>query len=127
MPTSAAKKKPKKTTKKRNNEEKTFQLQIIALARKYNWDVYSVPDSRTVTSKGFPDLILMHSSKKLIIAAELKTEKGRVTKEQHKWLTGFRQHVPTYIWRPNQFNFIKHLLKHGDLPNTQYPADVVKR
>jgi len=57
--------------------EKEFQDRVIELAKWEKWLAYHVPDSRRVTSPGFPDLVLLRAPD--LVFAELKSEKGRVT------------------------------------------------
>jgi len=81
--------------------ESDFQSAVIALAKQYGWRVYHVPDSRRVTDKGFPDLTLLHKEQGRVIFAELKSEKGRVTKDQMLWLAGLQTSgAEVAVWRP---------------------------
>jgi len=59
---------------------------------------------------GFPDLCMCRD--KRIIFAELKTEKGKTTVEQEKWLEKFNKtSAEVYLWRPSDFNKICEILK----------------
>jgi hypothetical protein len=75
--------------------------QILDLAAGFGWTLtYHVPDSRRVNA-GFPDWVLAHPGHERVIYAELKTEIGRVSPEQRRWLdvltaSGHEVHV----WRP---------------------------
>lgn len=79
--------------------EAAFQLQVENLADFYGWRFFHAPDNRPITAKsgrryvqsvkaGFPDLVLSRGIE--LIVAELKTETGRVAKEQDAWLDSFR-------------------------------------
>ena len=86
--------------------EKEFQDRVIELAKWERWLAYHVPDSRRVTSPGFPDLVLLKESGSDLVFAELKSEKGRVTPNQKKWLEGLGkvQRIHTHIWRPSDWD-----------------------
>ena len=80
--------------------------QVKALAFTYGWMAHHAQPSMTRTgrylttgSAGFPDLVLAHDKRGFILA-ELKTDIGRVSKQQVEWLTACDPHVECYIWRP---------------------------
>lgn len=68
--------------------EKQFQGAVVELAEAQGWLVYHVPDSRQVagTGKGFPDLVMAHRARAMLVICENKTEKGQLTPEQKRWL-----------------------------------------
>ena len=103
--------------KKRNYEERDFQNSVLQLNRdeNYGWIVYSIPDSRGATARGYPDLTFMHPDSGLMFVAELKATKGRISKEQHVWLTHLSKYMPAHIWRPDDMPQIKYMLSTGDL------------
>jgi len=59
---------------------------------------------------GFPDLTLVRDGH--IIFAELKSQKGRIKKEQQAWLDRLQEngHVEVYLWRPSDLTFINERL-----------------
>lgn len=87
----------------RNMTERDLQAQIVELAKAYGWTVYHTHDSRR-SEPGFPDLTLVRNGH--LIFAELKTEKGKTSEAQDKWLTELREaettsrRVRVYLWRP---------------------------
>lgn len=82
--------------------EKTFQQQVINLARQLGWKAYHPYDSRR-SVPGYPDLTLCHAEHG-VIWAELKTEKGRVSPAQREWLDHLTAAGQTaVIWRPRQW------------------------
>lgn len=81
--------------------ESVFQSKVIAMAKRLGWEHYHTHDSRRSVA-GFPDLVLVQPQKGWIIYRELKTEKGRVSKDQWHWLGMLRacgQDVD--VWRPS--------------------------
>lgn len=89
--------------------EKTFQQQVLDLAKLTGWRTYHVHDSRR-SNPGFPDLVLVRRGR--MVFAELKTRKGRVSREQQAWLDDLRA-CPTaevFLWRPDDLPVIAKVL-----------------
>jgi hypothetical protein len=66
---------------------------------------------------GFPDLVLVRPP--VIIIAELKSARGRLSSSQRAWLERFQQcsvpgRVETYIWRPGDWAEILRILSGGN-------------
>ena len=96
--------------------ERDFQRQVVELARLHGWRVYSIPDSRRSTEKGYPDLTLWHAKRKEVVFAELKTNKGKLRPEQvtvHAEMQSCG--LTVYVWRPEGWDEIERVL--GPLPN----------
>ena len=49
---------------------------------------------------GFPDLVLVHKERRLLLFAELKSEKGKVEPEQQAWLEALEAAHAAVVWRP---------------------------
>lgn len=76
--------------------ERELQTEVIRIAKAYNWEVYFTFDSR-LSPRGFPDLVLVRER---VIFAELKTETGRLSKEQIKWRKKLLEaNAEYYLWR----------------------------
>lgn len=94
--------------------EVAFQRQVIQLARLLGWMVYHTLDSRG-SSAGFPDLVLVRERDRRLIFAELKTDIGRVRKEQSEWLAALGAvrsvAVEVYLWRPADLDEIAGVLR----------------
>ena len=90
--------------------EKQFMRNVIDLARILGFAVYHTHDSRR-SQGGWPDLVLLKDGR--MIAAELKSERGRVTREQQAWLDGLGTiaGVESYLWRPADWNHIGDILQ----------------
>ena len=92
--------------------EADFQKTVIELAQKMGWLVAHFRPARTekgwrtpvsADGKGFPDLIMVHEQYGWIVVAEIKSETGKVTPEQDKWLKAFQACLPfdVFTWRAN--------------------------
>ena len=100
--------------------EAEFQQQVIDLAHLYGWHVNHTRRSigkhgRWVTAtscRGFPDLTTWNPRQLRFLFAELKTEKGRVTPDQHDVLASMAETgIEVYVWRPSDFDVIQAVLK----------------
>jgi len=113
----------KPAAKKRKQPEGDFTKQVIALAQLHGWRVAHFrpawvgegENRRMVTpvqgdGKGFPDLILVRG--KILLAAELKVGKNKVTPEQEIWLSAFDGVPGCYAmeWRPEDWDEIEERL-----------------
>lgn len=95
--------------------EADFMAAVVATAQHSGWRCVHVRPgnerSSTVSGAprrndiaGFPDLLLIHPGAARIVAAELKTNTGRLTAHQKKWLQDLRAAgVETYVWRPSNW------------------------
>jgi hypothetical protein len=93
--------------------EAQLQDAIIRYAKNRGYLVYHTYDSRRSES-GFPDLVLAHPDGRLIFA-ELKSEKGTLSKAQKRWLFTLRQPAlvkviigwteayQVHVWRPSDW------------------------
>lgn len=78
--------------------EKEWQGQVVKLARTLGWKIYHPFDSRR-SARGWPDLSLVRER---LVCAELKTEHGKLTRDQREWLTALAQAgAEVYLWRPS--------------------------
>jgi hypothetical protein len=69
---------------------------------------YHQPDSR-MSNKGWPDLVIGGPRKAIFV--ELKTEKGRVTREQQDWINTLKHSGATvFVWRPSDWPEVQRVL-----------------
>ena len=88
--------------------EREWQAQVVDAARLMGWRVYHTHDSRR-SEPGWPDLALVRDR---LVMAELKTDTGRVSNDQQKWLALLTAAgVETYLWRPSDFDEVLAVLK----------------
>ena len=101
--------------------EKQFQAAVVEYAELNGWLVYHTYDSRR-SNPGFPDLVLVRDG--WLVFAELKTEKGVVSRKQREWLEALAavswrlSTRPGYepalilarIWRPSDWPQIEQAL-----------------
>lgn len=92
----------------RPESEVSFQDAIIAAARYLGWKVYHTHDSRR-SPAGFPDLVLV---KDKVLYREVKTEKGRLTREQADWILALRAAgADAGVWRPSDWDALEKELR----------------
>ena len=60
-------KQPPERQKKHKTPEAAFQAKIIEKAHEFGWEVYHAGDSRRVTSKGFPDVVIACPERGIIV------------------------------------------------------------
>ena len=97
--------------------EDGFQKAIIELFELHGWRVYHVArvkgHLRSKTGVGFLDLCM--ARKHQIIFAELKSETGVVSDDQHEWidvLETVSKHsnmVNVFVWRPEHWSAIERI------------------
>ncbi len=89
--------------------EKQFMQQVIDLARLCGWLVYHPFDSRR-SAAGFPDLVMVRGQ--IVIFAELKTERGRLSTAQANWLDRLigARGTGVFCWRPSDWPEIERVL-----------------
>lgn len=89
--------------------EKDFLAQVVKLTKMYGWETYHTWSSLH-SAQGYPDLTLVKPP--LLIFAELKSEKGKISEFQKKWIQWLKDcGVEVYVWRPSQFDEIVERLK----------------
>ena len=81
--------------------EREFQQAIIDLAKANGWLVYHTYDSRR-SEPGFPDLVLTNGRR--VVFAEVKTNGGRTTEAQERWLRLLSDaNADVFVWRPRHW------------------------
>lgn len=62
--------------------------------------------------KGFPDWVFVHPVLRLLVIAELKSERGKLSPDQELWIETLQKvlGVETYVWRPSDMPEIRRVL-----------------
>ena len=96
--------------------EASFLQQVKALAYLHGWAFHHATPSQTSKGKwittgapGFPDLVMAHPERGVIMA-ELKTTKGKHTELQLDWMSRIGPYAECYLWRPSDIDFIAQRL-----------------
>ena len=95
--------------------EREFQRTVRELAEAYGWTVFCTWQSKH-SPPGELDLRLVRPPR--YVVAELKSERGKLTKEQAETLL-LLQACPAlevYLWRPSNLTEIERILEYGEGP-----------
>lgn len=92
--------------------EAQLQSAVIELAHLLHWRCAHFRPAQTQTGRwltpvaadgaGFPDLLMARGQ--VLIAAELKTAKGRLSPAQTEWLDALSNACDVYVWRPQDWS-----------------------
>jgi len=82
----------------------------VPAATLHRWAWYHTRDSRQFRP-GWPDLVLTRDGR--LIVAELKTDTGRVTRDQQAWLDKLAacHGVTAHVWRPADWPHVMAALR----------------
>lgn len=100
--------------------ERSFQSQVIDLAKQAGWSVAHWHDSRRQVrpgvhvgdkdAAGFPDLVICRPPELMVV--ELKAEKGRLSVAQREWLRLLDLcGVETHVYRPSDWPAVNERLQ----------------
>lgn len=89
--------------------EVAWQRMVCDLAELRGWRWHHQHYSKR-SPAGWPDLVLVRGPR--LVAAELKSERGRVRPEQRVWLDALAAvpGVETYLWRPSAWAQVQAVL-----------------
>ena len=89
--------------------EKSWQGQVIKLAKTLGYEFIYFTWNSKHSPRGFPDLIILREGR--MIVAELKREDGNLTPEQYFWLLEFMKVTDdAYLWKPSDWEGVKSVL-----------------
>ena len=92
--------------------EKGFQGWVVDYARLHGWDVFH-PRWSIQSASGWPDLALVRPPR--LVFAELKSERGKLSAAQRRWLNQLEQcAVEVYVWKPSDRDRIVVVLGPDD-------------
>ena len=87
--------------------EKRWMWKVIRHAEARGWRYYHVINA-TMAPPGWPDLVLVRER---VIFAELKTRKGKLTRDQESWLKSLRDaRAEVYVWLPKHWPEVERTL-----------------
>ena len=100
--------------------EADFQRWVVDVAQIFGWLCHHSRPARKADgswstpitgTKGFVDLVLCHPRRGVLILAELKTDRGRLTLEQGVWLEALNEAgAHAVVWRPRDRERIEAIL-----------------
>jgi VRR-NUC domain-containing protein len=103
--------------------ETAWQDWIAELARLHGWRAAHFRPARTMhgwrtavgyDGAGWPDLVLVHPQRRLILYREVKTDRGRRRPEQERWAAWLGDAGADYaIWQPRHRPEVVELLTDG--------------
>ena len=76
----------------RDMPEAEVQRRLEAALRRAGYLVMHIRDARAQNLTGFPDVVALHADGRLFVA-ECKTERGKTTVMQDRWLVRFATHA----------------------------------
>lgn len=114
--------------------EKVLQARVVQCAKENGFVLPPVDPESTVKHRrrpfvlayhtyssrrsvpGFPDLVMLSPGTGRCIVAELKTETGKLSVEQERWLEAFRKNpgIEVFVWRPSDWPEITRILGGKD-------------
>ena len=92
--------------------EQGFQNEVTSIADKNGWLWFHHPYEDGPVRSGWPDLVLVHPRRKLLLFRELKRERGPLTREQSEFLYALQAvGADAKIWKPNDWDEIVKVLE----------------
>lgn len=90
----------------RAKSEKEWHAEVVALLQWHGYSVYHAWSSQH-SEAGFPDLFAIHKRTGDRFAAELKTQTGRLSEHQLRWMALFDlARIDWYCWRPSDVDVV---------------------
>jgi hypothetical protein len=91
--------------------EEAFRQQVRQIARMYGWTMQYHTYSSRRSDAGWPDEVLVHPQRGRVLFVELKTDTGRITAAQQRWLDTLAGcGMETHVWRPRDMDNIVAIL-----------------
>ena len=105
--------------------EADFKDILISVARRYGWLVHHDLPAQNSRGRwathvqgdaGFPDLILLHPNSGKLFAIELKSEKGKTSPGQKRWLMAFEKSgIYNAVLKPSDMEYALYLLTNHQI------------
>lgn len=92
--------------------EHAWQSEVEGYLCRGGWAYVHLRDSRRQNATGWPDLFAVRlAPRPRALAIELKTQRGRTTPGQERWLALLAAvGVETHVWRPAQVDEVRRVL-----------------
>lgn len=100
--------------------EAAWQAQVAELAHTFGWRLAHFRPARTVhgwrtagqyDAKGWPDLVLVHPDRQLVLFRELKADAGRLDDDQTRWRGWLTDAGADWdLWQPRDLELVVHVL-----------------
>ena len=87
--------------------EAELQEAVREIAKQCSWLFYHTYRSKR-SPAGFPDLVLVRPPR--VVFAELKSDTGKLTREQRTWIAKLLSCGEAYVWRPGDLDLIAEVL-----------------
>jgi len=88
--------------------EKQFERQVKDAASLFRHEYYHTQRSQW-SPAGFPDCVMVRET---VIYAELKSEKGKLSEDQRRWLLALcRAGQRVFVWKPSNLDQIIEVLR----------------
>ena len=92
--------------------EQEFQNEVTSIADQNGWLWFHHPYEDGLVRSGWPDLVLVHPRRKLLLFRELKRERGPLTHEQSEFLYALQAvGADAKIWKPKDWDEIVKVLE----------------
>ena len=105
--------------------ESDFKDILISVAKRYGWLVHHDLPAQNSRGRwmtnvqgdaGFPDLLLLHPSSGKLFAIELKSDKGKLTPGQKRWLMAFEKSgIYNAVLKPSDMEYALYLLTNSNI------------
>jgi hypothetical protein len=105
--------------------ETEFKDILIGVAKRYGWLVHHDLPAQNSRGRwgthiqgdvGFPDLLLLHPVSGKLFAIELKSQTGRLTPGQNRWLLAFENAgIYNAVLKPSDMEYALYLLTNHQI------------
>jgi len=105
--------------------ESDFKDILISVAKRYGWLVHHDLPAQNSRGRwathvqgdaGFPDLLLIHPNSGKLFAIELKSEKGKLTPGQKRWLLAFEKSgIYNAVLKPSDMEYALYLFTNTNI------------
>jgi|TARA_R110000868_G_scaffold9611_3_gene47409 hypothetical protein len=105
--------------------ESEFKDIIVSVAKRYGWLIHHDLPAQNSRGRwgthiqgdvGFPDLVLLHPVSGKLYIVELKSDKGKLTPGQKRWMMAFENAgIYNTVLKPNDMEYALYLLTNHQI------------